>query len=556
MRETDFELLARYARDQAEDAFTEIVRRHLDLVHSAALRQVRSPQLAEEVAQCTFLKLARHAGELAPGTLLTAWLYQVTRREAIDLVRREARRQGREQIAAELNAMNATAADWTHLEPLLDEAMHALEATDRAALLLRYFENRSLREVGQRLGTSDDAAQKRVTRALDHLHTALTERGVTVGAGGLGLVLSAHAVQAAPAGLAATISTAAFTGTAVATSNLIATTKSIAMTTLQKSLIVVTLAAAVGVGLFEAVRSTRQGVQNHRLEQQQAVLVEQIQQLQRERDHATNRLAALAEEVARARKNPAEVMKLRGEVGALLRENQAAGEKSALNKITSDPASRKAMREQQKLGMTAIYGEFTKRLNLKPESGGEFNNLLADHVMDNIDRITQALHDRKSQAEVEQIFAAAETALQGKVQSLLGDEAAAQYQAYTQNLACTLTAAQFASTLTGDDAAKQAKQNQFRELMQSETAAALKSAGLPADFQVMPILNFANIASESAAEQNLKLLDDIYANVAARGGAFFTPAEIASFQTFRASAINNNRMALTMNRSLMAPLSK
>ena len=136
MSDTDLELLARYARHGAEAAFAELVRRHLDLVHSAALRQVRSPQLAEEVAQSTFLKLAEHARQLAPDTILSAWLYQVTRREAIDVVRREARRQLREQIATEMNAMNATAADWTHIEPLLDEAMHALDETDLAAIKL------------------------------------------------------------------------------------------------------------------------------------------------------------------------------------------------------------------------------------------------------------------------------------------------------------------------------------------------------------------------------------------------------------------------------------
>ena len=113
MSETDLELLRRYARDHAEDAFAEIVRRHLNLVHSAALRQVRSPQLAEEVAQSAFTDLARNAERLAlwdghvqdgagsqkeyptgraPDTVLTAWLYQVTRRTAIDVVRREARR--------------------------------------------------------------------------------------------------------------------------------------------------------------------------------------------------------------------------------------------------------------------------------------------------------------------------------------------------------------------------------------------------------------------------------------------------------------------------------
>src|SRR5688572_29574286 len=159
MTDTDSELLARYARNGAEESFAEIVRRHLDLVHSAALRQVRSPQLAEEVAQSTFIKLARQAQQLAPDTILTAWLYQVTRREAIDVVRREARRCLREQIATEMNAMNATASDWTHIEPLLDEAMHALDDTDRTAVLLRYFENKSLREVGATLGTSENAAR-------------------------------------------------------------------------------------------------------------------------------------------------------------------------------------------------------------------------------------------------------------------------------------------------------------------------------------------------------------------------------------------------------------
>jgi RNA polymerase sigma factor (sigma-70 family) len=215
-------LLARYTRDRAEDAFAELVRRHVNLVHSAALRQVRSPQLAEEVAQSAFTDLARNAHRLAPDTILTAWLYQVTRRTAIDVVRREARRQLREQIATEMNAMNATTAEWTHIEPLLDDAMSALDDTDRAAVLLRYFENKSLREVGATLGTSDGAAQKRVSRAVERMREFFAKRGVTVGASGLVVVISANAVQAAPVGLAVTISTAA----ALAGSALVTTTTS------------------------------------------------------------------------------------------------------------------------------------------------------------------------------------------------------------------------------------------------------------------------------------------------------------------------------------------
>src|SRR6266480_1766037 len=108
MTTSDLDLLQQYTRQRSEEAFAALVRRHLNLVYSAALRQVRSPQLAEEVAQSVFTDLARNVAKLKRHTILTAWLYQVTRRTAIDVVRRESRRQCREHIATEMNAINAT----------------------------------------------------------------------------------------------------------------------------------------------------------------------------------------------------------------------------------------------------------------------------------------------------------------------------------------------------------------------------------------------------------------------------------------------------------------
>ena len=105
--------------------------------------------------------------------------------------------------------MNDPAAEWTHIEPLLDEAMDSLDAADRTAILLRFFENKSLREVGEALGASEDAAQKRVSRAVERLREYLGKRKVAVGASGLVALLSANAIQAAPAGLAGTIATGA-----------------------------------------------------------------------------------------------------------------------------------------------------------------------------------------------------------------------------------------------------------------------------------------------------------------------------------------------------------
>jgi RNA polymerase sigma factor (sigma-70 family) len=328
MSDTDLQLLARYTRHGAEDAFAELVRRHLDLVFSAALRQVRSPQLAEEVTQSAFTDLARQAHRLAPDTILTAWLYQVTRRTAIDVVRREARRQLREQVACELNAMNTAAADWTHIEPLLDEAMHALDETDRAALLLRYFENKSLREVGQTLGTNEDAARKRVSRAVERLREFFAKRGVTIGASGLVIAISTNAVQAAPAGLAVTISAAAaLAGTTLATAA--TATKAIAMTTLQKTLVSVAIAAAVSTGVYEGRQASTSRARVQALLHQQAPLTEQIQGLTRERDDLVSKLAGLQDENKRLNRDKSELLKLRSEVGVLRNRTLASSSKGA-----------------------------------------------------------------------------------------------------------------------------------------------------------------------------------------------------------------------------------
>lgn len=330
---SDLDLLGQYARSKTQDAFAEIVRRHVDLVYSAALRQVRSPQLAEEIAQSVFADLARNAGKLKPDTILTAWLYAVTRRTAIDVVRNESRRRMREHIAVEMTNMNATAENWTHIEPLLDDAMAALDDIDRAAVLLRYFENKSLREVGATLGTSDDAAQKRVSRAVERLREFFEKRNVTVGAGGLVVLISANAVQSAPIGLAVTISAAAvLAGTAVHTSTVIAATKTIAMTTLQKTLITVTVTVLAGGGIYEARHAAQLRGRVQTLQQQQAPLAEQIRQLHRERDDATNRLASLADELAKVKNNNLELMKLRGQMTQLRNETE----------IESDPAFPKA----------------------------------------------------------------------------------------------------------------------------------------------------------------------------------------------------------------------
>jgi RNA polymerase sigma factor (sigma-70 family) len=315
MRTDDWSLLCQYAQRHSDEAFAALVDRHLNLVYSVALRQVRSPQLAQEVAQSVFTDLARNAGTLKSDTVLTAWLYRVAYRTAIDVVRHESRRQAREQIAMEMAAMNTASPEWTRIEPLLDEAMEALDEQDRTAILLRYFDNKSLREVSDLLGVSEDAAQKRVSRAVERLRELFSKRGAAVGMGGLAVVLSANAVQAAPAGMAATISaTAALAGATAVGITTATITKAITMTLLQKTLVAAAIAAGVGTGIYEAHQSSTLRDQVETLQQQQALLTGQIQQLQGERDDASNRVASLTDENAALKSDSTELAKLRGDL--------------------------------------------------------------------------------------------------------------------------------------------------------------------------------------------------------------------------------------------------
>ncbi|MGC4075281.1 MAG: sigma-70 family RNA polymerase sigma factor, partial [Nibricoccus sp.] len=202
---TDHELLGQFSREGSQAAFGEIVRRHLDLVYSAARRQVRSSQLAEDVTQSVFVDLSRSAAGFSKSTPVVAWLHLVARRTAIDAVRREVRRQKREQSALEVSTMNTTPADWEHVEPVLDETLAELDDRDRSAVLLRFLENKTLRQVVDALGISDDAAQKRVSRALDQVRTSFLKRGIVLTAAGLAADLSAHGIETAPMMLGATI---------------------------------------------------------------------------------------------------------------------------------------------------------------------------------------------------------------------------------------------------------------------------------------------------------------------------------------------------------------
>lgn len=208
----DTELLREYVQQHSEPAFRELVERHTDLVYSVALREVRDPHLAEEVTQAVFIALAQKASRLAATTVVAGWLFRATQFTARNARRTEYRRQRRIEEAARMENVNpnpAPEAAWDQIYPHLNEAMGQLGETDRNALLLRFFQNKKLKDVGQMLGISEDGAKMRVGRAVERLRHILARRGVVVPTAVLTLTISASAVHAAPAGLAATVATAA-----------------------------------------------------------------------------------------------------------------------------------------------------------------------------------------------------------------------------------------------------------------------------------------------------------------------------------------------------------
>jgi RNA polymerase sigma factor (sigma-70 family) len=316
--QTDQQLLRDYSGRRSEPAFAELVRRHVDLVYSAALRMVRDPHLAQDVTQAVFVALAQNAGQLAHRPVLSGWLHRTAQNLAANTVRSTVRRRAREQEAAAMNELLAHESDavWEHIAPHLDAALGELAEPDRDALLLRYFERKSAREMALTLGVSEEAAQKRVTRAVERLREFFAKRGVTIGAGGLVVLITANAVQAAPAGLAVAI-TAALAGTSIVTTATAAAAKAIAMTTLQKTLIAAALAVAVGTGIYEARQASTLRNQVQALQQEPPPPSDQISQLRQELADTTARLTALRQENEQLRQSAADLPRLRGELTRL-----------------------------------------------------------------------------------------------------------------------------------------------------------------------------------------------------------------------------------------------
>jgi len=443
-------LLDRYANERSEEAFAELVRRHLPLVYSAALRRTNGDaHRAEDVAQAVFTTMARDAEALSRHAALTGWLYTATRHAAIDLMRAERRRLTREQEAhamQEQDTPTEPAADWEQLRPVLDEAMDELDERDREAVLLRFFQGQGFAAVGAALRLSEDTARKRVDRALDKLHGLLARRGIASTTGALALALANQTAVAVPMGVAASVTatvmagvgaTTAGTGTAGVTGifKIMSTTKIIAGVSGVIALL------AVGTALYEA-QSAREaasalGAANHESDALRAQLSageKRAQQAAAAAAVAQKELAELRTSVAAAKaaaSTPAPAAK-------------APSEGSMMDYVLDHPETQAAYVEQQVLRARVRFERFVKTAGLSPEQREAFFAAIKDRGAAELDFIL-ALHrqgygvgslpqDPQVRAELQKLATEQREKFDHGLRSVLGDDGYTAYQQFGATL--------------------------------------------------------------------------------------------------------------------------
>ena len=352
---TDSELLRRFAAERQQEAFAQLVRRHVDLVYSAALRHVRGDRhRAEDITQEVFVDLARKAAPLSHHPSLAGWLYSSAHFAAVNAIRHEQRREAREKEADTMQALDgspANATDWDQIRPLLDDALQELDERDRQPVLLRFFGQQTFAGIGEQLGLTENAAQKRVERALDRLHAALMRRGVTSTSAALGVILAQTGVSA-PAPLAASVTAAALAG--VAGSSAAAGAGVLAFMSTAKLL--AGIGAAMIVGAAAGVWYEN-GVANAEAKRNAATVDARVHQLE----------ARIQAESKRAEAAEADVARLL----AAIEQTRAA----AATKAAPQPAPRQA-------GQDPIQTAIQERINeaQKKRAAGKMEEALADYL--------------------------------------------------------------------------------------------------------------------------------------------------------------------------------
>ncbi|MFO1513220.1 MAG: sigma-70 family RNA polymerase sigma factor [Verrucomicrobiota bacterium] len=314
----DHELLREFVQRRSEGAFRQLVERHLRMVCSAAQRMVGDDHLAQDVTQNVFITLAQKARDIRPPQIVGGWLYNTTRHLAMHTVRGERRRREREEAAIAMQSSESHS-DTDRVIEQLEPALAELDADDRDTLVLRYLEDRNLREVGAEFGISEDAARMRANRALERLRTVLDRRGVTVTSVLLGSALVSGTSSMVSAGLVSVITSTALAGT-ILTTTTIATMNWINAKAVS-AIVGAAIIAGTGTYLVQHKEINRLQDENQKLVAQQAALTADAQAAQ-------TAAQSNQDELERLKKEASEAVRLRGQVAQLTRQRNALKEQN------------------------------------------------------------------------------------------------------------------------------------------------------------------------------------------------------------------------------------
>ena len=562
----DGQLLQQYTRERSESAFGELVMRHIDLVYSAALRVAGGDShLAQDVTQTVFLDLARKPGSVPQDAVLASWLYRHVWFTAAKMVRTERRRQTREQTAMEMRALDDnTGSPWELVAPHLDEGLNQLSASDRDAIVLRFFKRQDFRVIGAALGVSEDAAQKRVSRALEKLRSLLSKRGATLTVTALASALTAEAVVAAPAGLAISVTTTALAGAATVGTGLSLTTmKVMAMTKLQVGVAGVILIAGLATPLLLQHQSlSRLREENNRLReetqswQQQA---SQMAQLAAENQRLSNLLAHAGSAQSLKPDQFGELLRLRGEA-TRLRANAQAEAKAAnpMVEMLKSPEGKEMMRASMRTMGQAVarsYAKLFTDLHLTPEQTDSMKRLLMNKTMASADMITEAM---AGQADPAQLKAQAiqvraeQAAIDDQIKQLLGDDNYTQYHTYGKTLEERMVVTQAADQLADSPRAVRADQEQqLLDAMVEER----QNFKFTTDFSDPSKLtgDVASYYTEANKKLYLQELDQLSQRYLARAQSILSPDQLAAFQTSLASQQAKQGASVTVGAKFFPP---